>query len=291
MVVAVQNVVCLALVFAGVCLALPDGFFQIRHTGGVLGIDGHIVIPLVAVDGRGGQGEQEGIAGAGDHIRDLRFHDHVQAKRQAGHTAVTVLVRLRHGRAAVVRNQILHGVFQRRGIGEQRPAQSQIQRLRGKVIDPVGGVINVVIAEPQGGEKICGTVAALKAVQDHDGICSVALFPAVGGNVRQAEVGKLDALHRVTVSQVVGAAVVVDLRISQHIVDRLIVDPGGDIAAGVPYAVIGGAGHIVLVQGEGAGFGIVDGGGGNGGGVGGQRDRQHYDQHHDKSKDLAKFLH
>ena len=54
-VVAVQNVVGLALVFAGVCLDLPDGFFQIRHTGGVLGIDGHIVIPLVAVNGRGGQ--------------------------------------------------------------------------------------------------------------------------------------------------------------------------------------------------------------------------------------------
>lgn len=204
---------------------------------------------------------------------------------------MTVFVRLRHGRATVVRNQMLHGVFQRRGIGEQRPSQGQVQRLRGEVVDPVGGIVNVVVGETQGGEEICGAVTALEAVQDHKGICSVALFPAVGGNVRQTEVGKLHALHRVAVGQVVGAAVVVDLRISQHIVDRLIVDPGGDVAAGVPYAVIGGPGHVVLVQGEGAGLGIVDGGGGNGGSVGGQRDHQHHGQHHDKGKDLAKFLH
>ena len=80
MIVAVQNVIGLALVIAGVGLALPDGLFQIGHTCGVLGIDGHVVIPLVAVNGRGGQREQEGIAGAGDHIRDLGFHDHVQTQ-------------------------------------------------------------------------------------------------------------------------------------------------------------------------------------------------------------------
>ena len=204
---------------------------------------------------------------------------------------MTVLVGLRHGRTAVVRNQMLHGVFQRRGIGEQSPSQGQVQGLRGEVVDPVGGIVNVVVAETQGSQKVRGAVTAFKAVQDHDDVCPVAFLPAVGGNVRQTEVGKLHTLHRVTVGQVVSAAVVVDLRISQHIVDRLIVDPGGDIAAGVPNAIVGGTGHVVLVQGERAGLGIVDGGGGNGGCVGGQRDRQHYGQHHDKRKNLAKLLH
>lgn len=50
-------------ILAGGVLCLTHGLFEVRISGLILGVNGHIVVPYRAVDGGHGQGHEEGIAG------------------------------------------------------------------------------------------------------------------------------------------------------------------------------------------------------------------------------------
>ena len=87
--VAVGDVVRGAVMLAGVILILTQGLLQGGDAGQVLGVDGNIVDPagtavggVGAVHGGHGDGNEEGVAGGGDHLRNLGLNDQVQAQLQ-----------------------------------------------------------------------------------------------------------------------------------------------------------------------------------------------------------------
>lgn len=103
-------------ILAGGIFVLPDGLIQRGVAGLVLRIDGNIVVPCRTINGGHGQGHEEGIAGAGDILRDASLHDEIQALLHLVSKGVTGSISLSHGSATV-----LHGGFQSvlhvRGIG------------------------------------------------------------------------------------------------------------------------------------------------------------------------------
>ena len=74
-------------VLARIRLSFPDGLFQRGNAGFILGVHHHIVVPGRAALGSGGiltprncghgQGDEKGVRGAGDHLRDLCLHQQI----------------------------------------------------------------------------------------------------------------------------------------------------------------------------------------------------------------------
>ena len=108
-------------------------------------------------------------------------------------------------------------------------------------------------------------------------------------NIRNLDIAELHALDGVaavgfTVAQSGFAA-------AQHIVDAGLVKHAGGHIGGIPNVVLFGVGHVVLVDGQGAGSGFVNRsvlqfGGGNG-----NRKTQQQSQSHQQGENLRQFFH
>ena len=115
-------------------------------------------------------------------------------------------------------------------------------------------------------------------------------------DVSDLQVGELNALDSVAVAGLavaqVGLVVVVagPDTLAQGLVDGLIVNAGGDIG-GIPDAVLLGIGQVVLVQGQGALGGLVDGGIGHVGGEGGGDAGENHNNREAHGQKLLQVLH
>ena len=242
-----------ATVLAGVCFCLTDGLIQIGHADIILGIHGHIVVPLSTVNGSHGQGYEEGIAGASDHIGHAGLDQQVQALSQVIHLAIAVLIGLIHDLATVF-NSLFQGVLSGGSISGQGIAQCLVQYIAGEV---VGAALS--------GVGICGSQAdslqhgvISEAIEDTHLIGAV-LLPAVSRDRCYFQVGKLNALNGIAIGQVIGSTVVGKALVTQHVVDMLIIEAGRYVGSAIPLAILLCASQVVLIEFQGCLLGCVNG--------------------------------
>ena len=188
---------------------------------------------------------------------------------------MSVGVRFGHGAAARKLDKPFSGVARRRAVGVQRVLEAVDQHVGGVIINGLAalGLVRrgeaVIGGDAEDIQKSGVQLAVFNAVQQLNTV-RVVLGLGVGQNVRQLDIGKFHAAHSVTVCVAVGVQGGDTGGIAQNGLHAAFVpDAGADIGA-VPNAVFLRAGHIVLVQADGAGARRVDqrrisgGKGGNG---------------------------
>ena len=139
----------------------------------------------------------------------------------------------------------------------------------------------------------------MEAVQHFHMVGCIAAVGGIGvlddvSNTQVAELHALDgvAVAGLTVAQIAGIVGIAGTDCTaQSVVHILVEDAGGDIRGGVPCAVLGGVGGVVLVDGQRAGLVFVNGGfrSRSGEGGGGDVQAQHQSQCH--SDDTGKLFH
>ena len=240
-----------AVMLAGIILALPQGLVQRRITGQVLGIHSHIINPAAAA-GRHGQADEEGVAGTGDHFRHSGFHHEIQSQLQIFSFGFAVSIGQGHGSAALS-DVGFQSVLHSGGIGFQRGTQGRDK--------DIGLIVVIGIVQLAGTIRLLITVSAVSQPQRIQQVCPSGLVDAVEGlhmvrvrairrrprklnNIRDPEIGKFHILQGIAV---------------EGIIHVLVVDSSRHVA-GVPCAVLLGAGQIHLVNGQGAFGGGIDAG-------------------------------
>ena len=181
-------------IFAGGVFCFTHGLIQRRIAGLVLGVNGHIVIPRRAINGSHGQRHKEGVAGAGDILRDAGLHHQVQALFHIRSRGVTDSVRLGHGRAILDRSfqRVLGGG----SVGGQDGGQLIVQHIAGKVVDAALGLVSVRGGQTNGGQHGGAAVTVVEAIQHTHLTLTLHQF-IVHGDVGHAEVCELYALNGV----------------------------------------------------------------------------------------------
>ena len=258
------------LMLAGVVLVLPQGLFQRGNAGQVLGIQGNVIDPagaavssVGAVHGGHGHRHKEGIGGGHDHFGNLGFHNQIQAQIQVFCLGLAVGIGQRHGSAAVCGDVGFQSVLNHSGIGFQSRSQSVDQHIG--LIEILGFIQSIGV-----GVALCAICQVqcfqeVRALGLVDGIQN--LHMAVGAavifglgeleNIRNLNIAELHALDGVAVA---GFAVAQrSTRAAQHIVHAGLVEHAGGHIGGIPNAVLFGIGQVILVDGQGAGSGFVNG--------------------------------
>ena len=252
---------------ASVSLGLPQRLFQGGNSGQIFGVKGNIVNPagaavigVGAVDGGHGDGYQERIGGGNDHFRDFGFCNQIQTQGQVFSFGLAVGIRQGHGRT-VGGSVTLHGVLHGGGVGSQAGGQGGDQHI--SLIKILGCIQSVrffvpilSVRQTQGFQEV-RTLGLVHGVQDFHMTVGGFGF-AVLENISYLCISKLDTLNGISVA---GFAVAQSGRSisAQNIVYPGFVINAGRHIAGIPYAVLFGVGQIVLVDGQRAGSGFVDG--------------------------------
>ena len=266
--VAVGDVGGGAVVLAGVGDLLTEGLLQLRDAGQVLGEGSHIVDPAGAavggigtIDGGHGQGDQEGVDGGDDHLRNSGFHAQVQAQIQVEGLGLAVGIGQRHLHAAVVSHVVFQRILDGGGVGFQTVGQGVDQRVR--LVEILGsiqlvciGVTFRAVIQAQSLQEVCPLVL-VDAVEDFHVAVGAAVFCGLRelddiGDLQVAEFYALDgiAIAVLTVAQVVGVVgVAVTVGAHEGLIHLLIIHAGGDIA-GVPDAVLLGIAQVHLIEGQ-----------------------------------------
>ena len=230
MCVAIGNVGQAAGILAGAVLVLPDGLFEVRAAGLVLGVHGHIIVPVFAVHGGHGQRHEEGVTGADDILRHTGLHHQIQALLQSTDLAVSVCIRLGHSLAAIS-DSGLQRIFNGGGVGGQCIAHGLVQLVGGIVAGAVFALVCICGGQADGLEHgILG-----KAVQHTYLTLPVHQF-VIHGDVSHPQIGELHALDGV-LRQLVG--------------NGIVLHTGADIGRRIPRSVCAGCRDVVLVKGKG----------------------------------------
>ena len=225
-------------IFASGVFCFTHGLIQRRIAGLVLGVNGHIVVPRRAINGSHGQRHKEGVAGAGDILRDAGLHHQVQALFHIRSRGVTDSVRLGHGRAILDRSfqRVLGGG----SVGGQDGGELVVQQIGSVIVFAVFALVGICGRYADGGQH---RVSAVEAIQHAHRALTVHDF-IVYGDIGNAEVGKLHTLNGV---------------LAQLVDNRVVTQAGADIGPSVPCALRTGRGDVVLVDGKGCFFAGVDG--------------------------------
>lgn len=222
-----------AVVLAGTVLSLTHGLIQCRIAGLVLGVHSNVIVPLAAIDGRHGQGDQEGIAGRSHVFGDAGFHNQIQALLQARSGSVAGGIRLGHSYAAV-----LHGGFQSvldiGRIGGQGSGQFVVQSIAGVVVDSALSLVSIGGGQASGGQHGVGALGVVEAIQ-YAHLALAVHHLIVHGDVSNADISEFHTLNGV---------------FAQLIHDGVVMQTGADVGFRIPYTVRAGLGDIVLVNGE-----------------------------------------
>ena len=263
----------------------------------------------IAGNGGHGQGYEEGVGGAGDHLRHLGFHQQVQTHRQVADDGLAVLVGQRHSRAAKLTHILFQSVLHSGGVCVQAVGQSLVQHIAGIVVIVVAqliGSVGVFIAasavrQTDSREQV-SSLHLIEAVQHH-GLVVFGML-AVGGlgkgyDISNLEVAEFHALDGIsvgvlTVSQgIVGRAVGITLTNSfaQDFFHIAFTPAGGDEGILIPDTVFQGIGPVKLPDGEGAVRVLMDGGIVHLGGKGHTGTAQAHDQCQTQGQNLTHFLH
>ena len=196
----------------------------------VLGIHGHIIVPVFAVDSGHGQGNKKRVAGAGDILRHTGLHHQIQPLLQTDDLAMPVCIRLGHGLAAVPDGN-LQRIFDGGSIVGQSVRQGFVQLVGGKVEHAVPSLVSVRLSQSNGLEHC----VVRKAIQ-HTHLVLTALPLTVSGDGRHPQIAKLHALDGV-LCQLVG--------------NGIVLHTGADIGRRIPRSVCAGCRDVVLVKGKG----------------------------------------
>ena len=225
-------------IFAGGVFCFTHGLIQRRIAGLVLGVNGHIVVPRRAINGSHGQRHKEGVAGAGDILRDAGLHHQVQALFHIRSRGVTGSVRLGHGRAILDRSfqRVLGGG----SVGGQDGGELVVQQIGSVIVFAVFALVGICGRYADGGQH---RVSAVEAIQHTHLTLALHQF-IVHGDVGHAEVCELYALNGI-LAQLVG--------------NRTVMQAGGNIGLGIPRALRTGRGDVVLVDAQGCLLAGVDG--------------------------------
>ena len=253
---------------ASVVLALPQSLFQRGDAGQVFGVQGNVVNPMGAavggvgaVDGGHRDGYQERVGGGNNHFRDFGFCNQIQTQRKILDLALAVGIRQGHG-CTVGGSVTLHCVLDSGSVGSQAGGQGGDQHIR--LVEILGFIQSIrffvpilSVRQTQGFQEV-RTLGLVHGVQDFHMTVGGFGF-AVLENVGHLYIGKLDTLNGISVA---GFAVAQSGRSisAQNIVYPGFVINAGRHIAGIPYAVLFGVGQIVLVDGQRASLGFVDGG-------------------------------
>ena len=228
-------------IFAGGVFCFTHGLIQRRIAGLVLGVNGHIVVPRRAINGSHGQRHKEGVAGAGDILRDAGLHHQVQALFHIRSRGVTGSVRLGHGRAILDRSfqRVLGGG----SVGGQDGGELVVEHIAGEVVDAALGLVSVRSGQTDGRQYGIGAFSAVEAIQHTHLTLALHQF-IVHGDVGHAEVCELYALNGI-LAQLVG--------------NRTVMQAGGNVGLRVPRAIAAGRGDVVLIDAQGCFFAGIDG--------------------------------
>ena len=274
--VAVVDIVRGAVVLAGVVHILTQSLFQGGNAGGILGVNGNIVDPagaavssVAAVNGGHGDADEERIAGAGDHFRNQGFHDQVQTQIQVGCFGFAIGIGQGHCGTVVGCNVGFQSILDGGGVGFQSSCQGVYQNIG---LIEVLGLIQLVSI----GIALCAIVQAqslqqISALGLVDGVQNLNMFggQAVSSgfceldNVSNSQISKLDTCDGIAVAFAAVAQVGFVIGVActdsfaQGLVDMLVIDTSADIA-GVPDTVLLGVGDIILINGQGADFSLID---------------------------------
>ena len=139
----------------------------------------------------------------------------------------------------------------------------------------------------------------MEAVQHFHMVGVIATVGGVGilndvGHTQVAELYTLDgvAVAGLTVAQDAGAVGITGTDgTAKGVIHVLVENAGGDVRGGVPCAVLGGVGGVVLVDGQRAGLGLVNGSFGSRSGESGGGDIQAQHQSQCHSDDTRKLFH
>ena len=268
-----------AIVLAGVLACLTDFLGQFGDASLILGVNGHIVIPLMTALGRSGvliagngghgQGYEERSGGAGDGFTGLGFQNQPQAGVQALNLCLAVFVGQIHGNSTIAGCDIaFQSVLDGGGIFSNCIGQSLVQHI-GSVVIVVGvqliSGICVLIAictvlQTDGFQQISRS-SLVKAIQNLSHV--VFGMIVIGGlgeghNVSNPQQGKFHTLQsvaigRLTVAQ--GAAVAA----AQDGFYIAFLPAGGGERFIVPDAILHGVGPVILEDGQRAVVFMVDG--------------------------------
>ena len=253
---------------AGVSLSFPQCLFQRRDAGQVLGIQGNVVNPagaaivgVGAVDGGHGHRHKEGISSGNNHFRDFGFCNQIQTQRKILDLAFAVGISQGHG-CTVGGSVTLHGVLHGGGVGSQAGGQGGDQHIR--LVEILGFIQSIrffvpilSVRQTQSIQEV-RTFGLVHGIQDFHMTVGGFGF-AVLENVGHLYIGKLDTLNGISVAGFAVAQSGGSISAQNIVYPGFVINAGRHIA-GIPYAVLFGIGQIVLVDGQRAGFGYVDGG-------------------------------
>ena len=294
-----------AVILAGVLACLTDFLGQFGDAGLILGVNGHIVIPLMTAFGRGGvliagngghgQGYEERSGGAGDGFTGLSFQNQPQAGIEALNLCLAVFIGQIHGNSAVAGCDIAFqsvldgGVIFSNGI-----CQSLVQHIGGVVIvvgvQLVGGICVLIavctVFQADGLQKISRS-SLVKSIQNLGHV--VFGMIVIGGlckghNVGNPQQGKFHTLQSVAIG---GLTVAQGAAAAQDGFHIAFLPAGGGEGFIVPDTILHGVGPVILEDGQRAVVFMVDGGIRNFGG----RDREDGREAHDQCQTQGDSLH
>ena len=287
-----------AVVLAGVLACFTDFLGQFGDTSLILGVNGHIVIPLMTALGGGGvliagngghgQGYEERSGGAGDGFAGLGFQNQPQAGIQTLNLCLAVFVGQIHGNSAIAGCDIaFQSVLDGGGIFSNCISQGLVQNI-GSVVIVVGvqliGGICVLIAvctvfQTDGLQQIRRS-SLVKTIQNLSHV--VLGMVVIGGlgeghNVSNPQQGKFHTLQCVTIGSLTvaqGAAVAA----AQNGFYIAFLPARGGEGFIVPDAIFHGVGPVVFEDGQRAVVFMVDGSIRNFGSGNGENGREAHDQ-------------
>ena len=196
----------------------------------VLGVHGHIIVPVFAVDSGHGQRHEERITGADNILRHTGLHHQIEPLLQSADLAVPVFIRLGHGLAAISGSSFQR-IFDGGGVVGQSVRQGFVQFVGGKVEHAVPSLVSVRLSQSNGLEHC----VVRKSVQ-HTHLVLAALPLTVSGDGRHSQIAKLHALDGV-LCQLVG--------------NGIVLHTGADIGRRIPRPIRAGRRDVVLVKGKG----------------------------------------
>lgn len=149
-------------IFAGGVFCFTHGLIQRRIAGLVLGVNGHIVVPRRAINGSHGQRHKEGVAGAGDILRDAGLHHQVQALFHIRSRGVTGSVRLGHGRAILDRSfqRVLGGG----SVGGQDGGELVVQQIGSVIVFAVFALVGIGSGQANGRQNGGASITVVEAI-------------------------------------------------------------------------------------------------------------------------------
>ena len=221
---------------------------------------GAAVIGVGAVDGGHGDGYQERVGGGNDHFGDFGFCNQIQTQRKILDLAFAVGIRQGHG-CTVGGSVTLHGVLDSGGIGGQTGGQGGDQHIR--LVEILGFIQSIrffvpilSVRQTKGFQEV-RTLGLVHGVQDFHMTVGGFGF-AVLENVGHLYIGKLDTLNGISVAGFAVAQSGGSAAAQNVVYTGFVINASGYIA-GIPHAVFFSARKVVLVDGQRAGLGFVDG--------------------------------